>query len=150
MTTKVKKASAFNPEQTFTEHINLKVEAARLTTRSNSLKTRLKDSFASLRGVTENEKGSKFFYFKSPIFAGKKNYIGMENRRQVSTVFNEEEAEKRLRAKGVYAEALSPVIDQNKIYVLHQEGKLSAEDIDAMFTDKETWAFWPIEGDDDE
>jgi hypothetical protein len=67
-------------------------------------------------------------------------------RRSVSTVFNEETAEPILKRKGVLDEALSTYIDQEKVYRLLAEGKISEKDIEKMFEEKESFAFWPVEG----
>lgn len=148
MVTKVKRATALNPEQVFSEHIVLKREASTISTRANALKDRLKKWFQESASdeVYENENGSKFFDFSSTISDGKDEYKGMELRRSVSTVFDEDTAETILKRKGVYEEALTPVLDQDKIYRLVQEGKISEKDLDKMFEQKESFAFWPVKG----
>lgn len=148
MPTKVKRASALNPSQTFTEHLTLKFEAGRLQKRADTLKGRLKDNFDSFKGIYANENGSKFFDLPTPIRVAGKWFKGMEMRRSAPTTFDEEVAEKILRGKGVYAEALSNYVDQNKVILLQQQGKITEADIDAMFKSKESFAFWPVEAED--
>lgn len=148
MATTVKRKTKTNPVQIFSEHIVLKREAATITTRSNALKDRIKKWFLDEAGdeVYENEQGSKFFDFSDTISDGKDDYKGMELRRQVSTTFNEEKAETILKRAGVYEEALSSYVDQDKIARLHQEGKITDKQLDDMFEESERFAFWPVKG----
>lgn len=135
----------------FREHIVLKREGKALITRSDSLKARLKKWFEESPDdkVYASDSGSKFREFPVTISDGKKNYKGMEMRRSVSEVFNEETAEAILKRKGVYEEALTPVLDQDKVYRLVQEGKITEKDLDKMLEQKESFAFWPMEGEVD-
>lgn len=151
--TKVKRATALNPVQTFSEHIVLKRQASTITTRANALKDTLKKWFleSPSADVYENENGSKFFDFDETVSDGKDDYKGMELRRAVSNVFDEETAEKILLRKvkkdpDIIADSQSVYFDQDKIFRLVQEGRLSEKDVEEMFTEKESFAFWPIKG----
>lgn len=146
MATRVARPKADTPEQTFQEHIVLKREAKTLQTRADKLKATLKTLFTSGLPTYENDNGSKFYDFASTISDGKTDYKGMELRRSVSSLFNEDEATKILQRKGVYNDALTPVLDQEKVWRLMAEGKISEKDIEKMFTEKESFAFWPVEG----
>lgn len=144
--TTVKRATAFNPVQTFKEHLALKSDAATITKRSEALKKRLKEWLPNASEAYQNEQGSVFVDLDETVEVGGQPYRGMELRRSVSSLFNEDEAEKILRRKGVYEEALTPVLDQDKIYRLVQEGKISEKDVDKMFEERESFAFWPVKG----
>jgi hypothetical protein len=146
--TQVRRNTQQAVESVFAEHITLKRQGSVLTTRADALKSKLKDWFKSTASddVYENEQGSKFYDFPETISDGKETYKGMELRRSVSAKFNEDEATKILQRKGVYNEALTPVLDQDKIYVLLQEGKITEKDIDKMFEETESFAFWPLKG----
>lgn len=146
MTTAVKRKAKIDPASVFQEHIVLKTQGAAIVARAEALKTRLKDAFADFAGVYSNENGSLFFDFEETISDGKNEYKGMEKRRSVPIRFDEEVAERILKAKGVYDEALTPVIDQDKIYRLQAEGKITDKDIDKMFSKGESWAFYPVKG----
>jgi hypothetical protein len=143
------KAEAVDPVQDFAQHIVLKREASTLTTRANKVKDRLKQWFLETPTdeVYENENGSKFLDFPETISDGKDTYTGMELRRSTPVKFHEDVAEKILKRKGVYEEALEPVLSQDKIYALQQEGKITEADLDKMFVAGEQWAFWPVKGD---
>lgn len=145
MATRVARPKADTPEKIFQEHIVLKREGKVITARADKLKATLKGLFDSLN-VYVSDSGSKFYDFASTISDGKVDYKGMELRRSVSSVFVEDEATKILQRKGVYNEALTPVLDQEKIWRLLAEGKITEKDIEKMFTDKESFAFWPVEG----
>lgn len=149
MATSVRRKAAapgIDPEQTFREHILLKAQGATITTRAEALKTRLKDAFDSFANLYVSDSGSKFFDFAETISDGKVDYKGMEMRRAVNTTFNETKAELILRRKGVYEEALTPVLDQDKVYVLAAEGKISEKEVDEMFEKTERFSFYPVKG----
>jgi hypothetical protein len=144
--TKVKKASAFNPVEIFVQHLSLKKDASTITTRSEALKKRLKEWLPSASDAYTNEQGSVFYDLPETVNVGGQDYKGMELRRAVSSVFDEDEATKILKRKGVYDQALTPVLDQDKIYRLVQEGKITESDLDKMFEQRESFAFWPLKG----
>jgi hypothetical protein len=146
--TQIKRNTQQAVESVFAEHITLKRQGSVLNTRAEALKKKLKEWFTSTASddVYENENGSKFYDFPETISDGKETYKGMELRRSVGTKFNEEAATKILQRKGVYNEALTPVLDQDKIYVLLQEGKITEKEIDKMFEETESFAFWPLKG----
>lgn len=148
MPTQVRRSAPLDPAETFAQHIVLKRQAATLSTRGDALKKKLKDWFGSASDdeVYTNENGSKFFDFPETISDGKESFKGMELRRSVGTKFNEVEATRILQRKGVFQQALTPVLDQEKIYVLLQEGKITEKDIDKMFEETESFAFWPLKG----
>jgi hypothetical protein len=146
--TQVKRSAPADVVDVFSQHIVLKRQASTLSTRADALKTRLKKWFADTASdeVYTNEQGSKFYDFPETISDGKESYKGMELRRSVGTTFNEDEATKILKRKGVYEQALEPVLSQDKIAVLLQEGKITERDLDKMFEETETFAFWPLKG----
>jgi hypothetical protein len=148
VTTAVRRKTPAKPEQVFAEHIVLKRQAATIKTRAENLKDTLKKWFQETPSekVYANENGSKFYDFPETVSDGKDDYKGMELRRSVGTKFDEDKAEAILKKKGVYEEALTPVLDQDKIYRLVQEGKITEKDIDKMFVESETFAFWPVKG----
>lgn len=148
MATTVKRKTTINPTATFAEHIVLKRQAATLKTRADGLKDRLKKWFLETPSdeVYENEHGSKFLDFSETVSDGKDNYKGMEARRSVSTKFNEETAEQILSRKGILQEALSTYIDQEKVFRLQAEGKITEKELDKMLEESVTWAFWPVKG----
>jgi hypothetical protein len=63
-------------------------------------------------------------------------------------VFLQEDAEALLEKKGlldrVMKEVTTVVFDQDELYLLHQEGLISEEEIDSLFTENESWAFKPL------
>lgn len=146
MVTKVKRASALNPVAIFREHMALKKEAATITTRVEKLKKDLKEWLPTARGTYTNDQGSVFYDFDETVEIGGDSFSGMELRRSVSVKFEEDEATKILKRKGVYEKALSTYVDQDKVMRLLQEGDLTEKDVDKMFSEKESFAFWPVKG----
>lgn len=152
MATTVKRKTKFNPVTDFAQHLSLKDEASKITKRSEALKTRLKDFLkGGTADVYENENGSKFYDLDETITVGGQEYSGMELRRSVSSKFNEETAEKVLTKKAskdpeIVNDAQSSYIDQDKIYRLLQEDRLTEKEVESMFEESESFAFWPVKG----
>lgn len=148
MPTQVRKRTVFDPADTFAQHISLKTQMAPVGRRVEALKKSLKDWLEKKpRGTYVNENGSVFYDLPVPVVAGGKTFTGMELRRSAPVTFDEEEAEKILKKKDVYDEALSSYIDQDKVYALFQEDKITEKDLDKIFVEGESWAFWPVVGD---
>lgn len=131
---------------TFREHLVLKKEAASITARSEKLKKRLKEWLPVATESYTDVKGSYFVDLPETVEVDGQAYSGMELRRSVSIKFDEDAAEAVLKRKKVLDEALSTYIDQDKVARLQQEGKLTEADMDKMFTESESFSFWPIKG----
>lgn len=137
---------AFNAVDTFKQHLVLKAEASTITSRSNALKTRLKEYLPQAPEAYTNDTGSIFVDLEETVEVNGQPFKGMEMRRSVGTKFNEETAEKILARKGVLAEAQSSYVDQEKVYTLLAQEKITEKDLDKMFEETETFAFWPVKG----
>lgn len=149
MPTTVRRTKASPEEITsiFREHLFLKAEAKTISTRSDSLKDKVKKWLSSRpKGFYRNATGSYFYDLPETVSVKGKNYRGMELRRAVSTLFNEEKAEEIVKEKDLWEEATVRVIDQEAINRLVAEGKITEKELDAMFEDKESFSFWPVEG----
>lgn len=128
----------------FLQFLTLQAEEKVLKKRREDIKTDLTE-YIEEHGETD-DKGHLLHSLETPLQFDGKSYSGFMKQRRVSTSFNEEVAEERLRRHGVYDEALSTqvYIDQDKVYRLQQEGRLPEADLDAMFEETVTWAFVPV------
>jgi hypothetical protein len=97
----------------------------------------------------ENDSGSRFLEFEKTVEVEGMAYKGAEARRLVSTSLDLEKAEQILRRKKLYEQALTPMLDPDKIYLLAQTGELKSSDIDKMMVESERWALWPVKGEVD-
>lgn len=134
-------------EEGFRQFILAKLQAESLDKEAEKYKKTLKDVFA-VRTDDTSETGSKFIWFGQTVKAMGKVFRGMELRkRQGTDIFNDVEAEKILKRLGLYEQALTSFLDQDKILVLHAEKKISVAQLNKMYTTPEpTWAFYPVEG----
>ena len=127
------------------QFLTLTSDAKVLTDRATSLK---KDLMTFLEDNGEvDERGHKTYSFPEPVVAGGKTFTGLKRERRVSDRFDEDIAEEILTKKNLLAEALyqpEPVIDQDAIYRLQQEGKISEAELDRMFIQMESFAFKPL------
>lgn len=149
--TTVRRRTAFDPTATFRDHIKAKLVGKVLTNRADALKKRLKEYFEDAPEVYTNENGSKFIDFPETVEAEGLSFKGMELRRSVKTVFDEEKAERILKAQAekdptILEDAQSSYVDQEKVLRLVQEGRLTEKQLGRMMVDNESFAFWPVEG----
>ena len=131
----------------FAQWATLKHEVTEVTKRQNKLRDEI-SAFVEANGYVD-DKGSYLYDLPEPITAGGKTYTTIKRQRKVRTFFKEDEAEALLKSKGedVYRSALTipePYLDQDKVYVLNQQGVLTDEEIDSLFGEKEDFAFTPV------
>lgn len=132
---------------TFQQHLVLKNEAKSITTRSEALKKRLKEWLPGAKGVYRSESGSYFYDLARTLVVGGRSYKGMELRRSASVKFDVDVAEAICKRKKIDPDLYTVrVVDQDKIARLQQEGVLTEKDLDRMFVESESYAFWPVEG----
>lgn len=127
----------------FREWALLKSKTDQLTAEQNKLRDRVVKAVEE-RGYTDH-KGSQYLDLPFPITAGDTSYMRIKRERRVTVVPDATAAETILRAKGehIFHRAFPPVpmLDQNELYVLLQEGILTEDDMDAIFIQRESFAF---------
>jgi hypothetical protein len=128
----------------FLQYLVLKDEEKTTTGRISSLKKEL--TMYVVEHGEKDEKGHRNLILPTPVEYGGKVYEGFQQQRRVSQSFDDDTAEKVLKAKGLYDKAvvMIPQIDQNAVYVLNQEGLLTDAELDSMFSESETFAFRPL------
>lgn len=126
--------------RTFAQWRTLKAEAATIKARQDQLRDRL---LVIAEGGESDAKGHLHYEFGEPVNVGGKTYRGIKREVRKSTVLDEALAEERLKEKGVYEQALftpEPELDDELIYKLYAEDKLTGDDIDYMFVTTKTYA----------
>lgn len=100
--------------------------------------------YVDANGALDAE-GHKVVPFPAPIEVDGITYTGLRNERRRTTRLDEEKATEILKAAGLYDEATVKVttLDQDKIFALYQEEKISDADIAEIFVTEITWAFKP-------
>lgn len=89
-----------------------------------------------------DEKGSLYLDVKPFEFRGK-TYGAIKRTRRTSVSISEDLALKLVAKKGLEKRAIVqvPTLDQNELYVLNQEGKITDAELDSLFVETVTWAF---------
>lgn len=136
-------ASKTSQLEKFRQFLGIQAEKAELTKRENILKTDL-GNFADEHGVRDEEKGHRVVTFPESISTVKGLFRGFMRQRRVTSVFQEDVAEKLLRRKGLYEECLSTYLDTEKIDRLYAQDKITAKEYDSLTKENVTWAFVPI------
>ena len=125
-----------------TEFLGLGATITDLTKRKDDLKKRL-------AGVVEeqgheDEKGSVWLDLPEPI----QGVSQLKRERRVSQSADPERLDTLLAEKGLMERCYRqvPVLDEDEVMAAHYEGLITAEEIDACFPKKVTYAFVPVKG----
>lgn len=128
---------------TFKQWAGLRKPAA--TTADRLLKLRdVMKPYVDINGVPDAD-GHKVIAFPEPIKIDGLTYVGIRNERRRTTRLDEEKAAEILKKKGLYDKATVTVtsLDQDKIFGLYQDEKITDEEIADIFVTETTWAFKP-------
>lgn len=122
----------------------IKHEVAELTKRQNQLRDEMAKTLTAEGAV--DDKGSYFLDLPEPVEVNGQIFRQIKRERRAPQVFLESAAEELLSSLGLLEEAQTTytVLDQDKVYVLNQEGKLTDDQIDSLFETRESFAFKPI------
>ena len=106
--------------------------------------------------ITVNDNGSQILEFDEPLLLDGKKIAGLENRRTVTPELDLDlvdawletldEDERQQLSKRLYKKVIDHVFQPDALYAMQQEGILSEDELDAMFTTSETWALCVTEG----
>lgn len=133
------KASASKIKTLFGEYIGIRKQRETMAKKEDELK-KLLASIVETQGYTD-DKGSEYVDFAQPI----EGYSGLKRERRVIPVLNEEKALEILRQHKLYERCTRQVtvVDEDAVRVAMYDGKLTQDDIDAMFQYKISFAFVP-------
>lgn len=133
-------AASFTKIKTlFSEYIGLSKQSKILAAREGELKKALA-TIVETDGYTD-DKGSEYIDFKEVI----DGYAGLKRERRVYQSLDEEKAFAVLAKKKLTALCTRTitVVDEDAVNAAFYDGKLTQDDIDAMFTVKINYAFIP-------
>lgn len=133
-------AASFTKIKTlFSEWVGIKDQRETFEKRESELK-KLLSAIVETDGYTD-DKGSEYVDFKEPI----NGYAGMKRERRVKQVMDEEKALVVLAKKKLTATCTRTitVVDEEAVQAAFYDGKLTQDDIDAMFMTKINYAFIP-------
>jgi hypothetical protein len=111
----------------------------------------LKDQLGRFPNGRVDENGHRYLDFDQPLVIGDVTYTGIQAQRKTSASIDLEAAEKLLREKG--GEALYDVVfkrqvvrefDEDELFVLHQQGVLTDDELDSLETETESYALVPV------
>lgn len=132
----VKKMTVDDMARLVTEYQDLKSMVDKYTTRLNSLKKELSDQ-VDLYGH-EDEKGSKWL----PL-----GVCQLKRERRAGVSFDSDAAEKWAHSKGLWDEVVETieVVSEDKVLSLAWKDDTLKQEIDNLYTIRESWAFKIIE-----
>jgi hypothetical protein len=130
------------------QFLALKFQETEIVTRKNKLRDEVSVHVDANGDI--DEKGSKFWKLDPPIEVNGQKFTEVKRERRVSVNLDEEAVETLVNAKGirdrVFKQVTQEVLDQDELYVLNQEGVITDEELDGLFTETESFAFKPIRG----
>lgn len=123
----------------FGEWVGLKKNRETLQKREDELKKQL-SAVVESEGYTD-DKGSEYFDFAQPI----DGFVGMKRERRVIQSLDEGKAFEVLAEKGLtkLCTRTITVVDEEAVQAAFYDGKLTQDDIDAMFQVRINYAFIP-------
>lgn len=124
--------------------VQMRAQQERLTSEMNILRDQLVDELRA-KGY-QDEKGNIRLELARAFEHGGKRYSGLKRERRVKRTLNEERLEALAKQKGLTDRLfpLRPCVDEQELFVLHQEHKLSEREIDGLYDRDVTWAFKPV------
>ncbi|MER5754314.1 hypothetical protein [Streptomyces sp. NPDC002088] len=136
------------PVEKVRQFLVLKFQETQVVTRKNHLRDEI-SAYVDSNG-DEDEKGSKFWRLPEPIEVNGQKFTEVKREKRTSVGLDEDAVETLANSKGirdrVFKEVTTTVLDQDELYVLNQEGVISDEELDALFTENVSYAFKPIRG----
>jgi len=135
----VAKVSAAKIKQLFTDYIGIRQQRETFAKREDELK-KLLSNMVETQGYTD-DKGSEFIDFDAPI----EGYAGLKRERRVVQSLDEDKALTIIRRAGLEDSCIRmvPQVNEDAVRVALYDGKLSQDDIDAMFVQRVNYAFIP-------
>ncbi|MDX3260722.1 hypothetical protein PV336_15995 [Streptomyces sp. MI02-2A] len=137
-----------SPLEKVRQFLTLKFQEQQIVTRKNLLRDEV-SAFVDETGEVD-EKGSKFWKLPAPIEVNGQKFTEVKRERRVSTRLDVDAVETLVNEKGLRDRVYKPVteirLDQDELYVLNQEGLLTDEEMDSLFTEAESFAFKPLQG----
>lgn len=127
------------------QFLSLRAEEAAISKRKKVLNTYLSEQIEKY-GDEDEINGHFNMVLPEPVLAGGKEYTILQRQKRVGMLFDEQVAEDILREHEIYDEATVTTVslDQDKVYALHQMGKISDEEMDSILVPKVTWALVPL------
>lgn len=127
------------------QFLSLRAEESAIKKRKDVLNKYLSEQIEKY-GDEDEINGHYNMVLPEPVIAGGKEYTILQRQKRVGMLFDEDKAEEILREHDIYDEATTTVVslDQDKVYALHQMGKISDEEMDSILVPKVTWALVPL------
>jgi hypothetical protein len=135
----VPKVSAAKIKSLFTDYIGARRERETFAKREDELK-KLLSSVVETQGYTD-DKGSEYIDFGDTV----EGYAGLKRERRVTQNLDEDKAMVILRKRKLFEACTRTitVVDEDAVRVALFDGKLTQDDIDAMFVSRISYAFIP-------
>lgn len=128
-----------DPQAKAREFLRLRAQAEQITKAANKFKADLLE-YISREGLDEGD-GHQWLDLPEEI----EGYLALKRERRVSRTVDEDIATEILRAKDMYAECveLVPTINEDAVMGALYQGRLTEDEVDAMFPQKITYALVP-------
>lgn len=121
--------------------VYLRAQYDRLSAQINGLRDRISTEVDLVGWSDEN--GHRWLELPESFEYAGNRYLGVKRERRVSRTINEERAWKFAADRGLLDRLFPPrpTLDEQELYVLYQQDKITEADIDVLYDTKITWAF---------
>lgn len=120
----------------------LKSQADELVARANQARDRVTSAVRDSAEAYLDDRGHLYLDLDQPLTVGERTYAAVKREKRITRIASEERAHELAAARGLLARLFPtrPVFDEQELYVAYQEGKITEEEIDALYDEKISWA----------
>lgn len=120
----------------------LKSQADELVARTNQARDRVTAAVRDSGDAYLDDRGHLYVDLDRPLTVGETTYTAVKREKRITRTANEDRAHELAEQLGLLDRLFPdrPVFDEQELYVAYQEGKISEEEIDALYDIKESWA----------
>lgn len=125
----------------FRQWASLRAQNDLVSSRMNKLRDDL--MAAVIADGDQDERGNTHLTLPTPVSVGEKQFSGIKREARTTVTLNDERAMALAHEKGLQSELIihEPRIDLDALYAAWQRGKITEEELDAVFDTKTTYAF---------
>ena len=124
------------------EWLYVKNQADQLVARANQLREEVTKTVRDSADAYADDRGNVFLNLPERLTVGDKTYEAVKRERRILRIANEDRIRILADRTGTTDRLFppQPVLDEQELYVLYQEGLITEADIDGSYDIKESWA----------
>lgn len=124
------------------EWLHVKRQADQLVARANQLRDEVTKVVRDSQDAYVDDRGNLFLDLPKALTVGETTYGAIKREKRITRFPNEDRIRELAERTGTLDRLFpsQPVLDEQELYVLYQEGLITEQDIDGSYDVKESWA----------